>query len=273
MASIAVEPPTTSKIDITNNTSTKSVMNPLKPYLPTKTLRSLNRQYKTENSEEYCKLASFIYKDDYRILDTQPTYAIITNNNKIRATVKFNKNNTYYNIKVKQVDNTLVIKGKSSPDPSIFNTTNIDNIDVMTAYNIFKSRNCDAYKSTSSSTYLSNYSSPSSSTSTSSTSSTSTSSTPYIHTTQSPTQPKGNFAQTNTIAFLRKLFDTYFQPDDMNDMLYLYTYLYANAVMLNYKPTTNFKHVYKLHHLPPQTLLDDIYDMYNLLYVHITLIH
>lgn len=79
------------------------------------------------------------------------------------------------------------------------------------------------------------------------------------------------YAKDNTIKLLLKTFENRFNPDNIQDCMYLYMYLYTNCVMLGYEePTIN--QVLKRDALPPQKFLDTIYDMYNLLYVYINVL-
>lgn len=80
-----------------------------------------------------------------------------------------------------------------------------------------------------------------------------------------------DYAKDNTLKLLLKTFENKFNPDNMHDCLYLYMYLYTNCVLLGYEvPVVNKK--YKRDELPPQILLNDIYDMYNLLFVYLNLL-
>lgn len=80
-----------------------------------------------------------------------------------------------------------------------------------------------------------------------------------------------NYAKDNTKSLLLKTFKNYFKPDTLFDILYLYIYLHSNCFLLGYeKLPTNQK--FNMNKLPKNTLLQEIYDMYNVLYVHVDLL-
>lgn len=79
------------------------------------------------------------------------------------------------------------------------------------------------------------------------------------------------YAKDNALALLLKTFENKFNPDNMHDCMYLYMYLYTNCVMLGYEESVVSK-IFKRDALPPKKFLDDIYNMYNLLYVYINLL-
>ena len=79
------------------------------------------------------------------------------------------------------------------------------------------------------------------------------------------------FSKNKTLDFLLKTFKDYFNPDIMSDIVYLYIYLYTNLILLNY-PTKKLFKKFDITKLPRKAVLQEIYDMYNLLYVHLNLL-
>lgn len=79
-----------------------------------------------------------------------------------------------------------------------------------------------------------------------------------------------NYAKNNTVRILVKMFND--NKTAINDLLYLYLYLYANCVKLKYinvdKP---MKRTFNIN-TPNENLIDDVEDLYNLLYVHFNLL-
>lgn len=80
------------------------------------------------------------------------------------------------------------------------------------------------------------------------------------------------YAKNNVIDLLLKTFVNKFNPDNMQDCLYLYMYLYTNSVLIGYDEPIIKNKSYKNDKLPPKSLLDDIYNLYNLLYVYLNLL-
>lgn len=81
-----------------------------------------------------------------------------------------------------------------------------------------------------------------------------------------------DYAKVNCLRMFKKTFDDYFQPENMFNILYLFIYLQCNAVLLGYREPLISKSTYTINSLPSQELLNDIYNLYNLLYVHISII-
>ena len=77
-----------------------------------------------------------------------------------------------------------------------------------------------------------------------------------------------NFSKINTLKILSSFFKNYFNPDQLSDLLYLYVFLHASCVLLNYTTITLDQQAFKINKLPSQDFLNQIYDLYNLLYVH-----
>jgi hypothetical protein len=81
-----------------------------------------------------------------------------------------------------------------------------------------------------------------------------------------------NYSKNNTLSQLLKTFKNYFNPDVMIDMLYLYIYLHANCVLLGIYDFEYTRKKYNMNKLPGKNFLQEIYDMYNVLYVKINLL-
>jgi hypothetical protein len=79
-----------------------------------------------------------------------------------------------------------------------------------------------------------------------------------------------NYAKTHTLDFLLQTFVNNFNPDKIEDILYLYVYLHSNTILLNYNTFEPNKKIFKVNKLPSNNLLNDIYHLYNLLHVHFT---
>ncbi len=79
-----------------------------------------------------------------------------------------------------------------------------------------------------------------------------------------------DYSKNKTIEFLLKTFTDYFNPDVMKDIVFLYLYLYTCLIVLNYQPKLITK--FNGDKLPKKSVLNEIYNMYNLLYVHITIL-
>lgn len=81
-----------------------------------------------------------------------------------------------------------------------------------------------------------------------------------------------DFSKLNILKKLLNVFTTYFNPDDMKDLLYLYVFLHSNCVLLKYDEPITTPLYFKIHKLPKKDFLNDIYDLYNTLYVHFDLL-
>jgi hypothetical protein len=188
-------------------------------YLPLATRRSLNKQFLSEHSSDYCQLASYIYNDDmYFIYNNFINKAVFYyNNDTLHCKLHYN---TTYRYKIKHVDNTYVLSVKNK----INDINNIVNVDLSSQYKILKNRGCeDKIK---------------------------------------------NFSKTNTLKILANFFNNYFNPDRIQDLLYLYVFLHTSCVLLNYVFIDLNQRIFKINKLPPDDFLKEIYDLYNLLYVH-----
>lgn len=80
-----------------------------------------------------------------------------------------------------------------------------------------------------------------------------------------------NYSKINTSNQLLKTFKNYFNPEVMHDLLYLYIYLHSNCVLLDHEIIKYERKKYNMNKLPKKKLLQEIYDMYNILYVLINL--
>lgn len=80
-----------------------------------------------------------------------------------------------------------------------------------------------------------------------------------------------SYARDNTIKLLLNTFMNNLNPDNMQELMYLYMYLHANATLMGYSQSTETK-VLKIDTVPPQAFMDEIYDMYNLIYVRLKLL-
>lgn len=78
-------------------------------------------------------------------------------------------------------------------------------------------------------------------------------------------------AKAMTLQSLNDLFNERFEPQNIYDLLYLYVYLHSNAVLLKYEEADLINQTYLINDLPSQKLLDDIYYLYNLIYVNINM--
>ena len=196
-----------------------TVLENIKGYLPNTSLRSISKQF---TDQTYCDMASHIYNDDmnriaennnhvlyYKDADNL-TYAVLQYNDK--ETFKMIKENNYYMISTESIEDEALV---------------LFDVDIMSKYNLMKSRGCEDYS-------------------------------PY-------------FSKDKTLGFLLKTFKDYFNPDIMSDILYLYIYLYTNLLLLNYTPKKLYTK-FNMTKLPKKSLLQEIYDMYNLLYVHLNLL-
>jgi hypothetical protein len=80
-----------------------------------------------------------------------------------------------------------------------------------------------------------------------------------------------NYSKTNTTNLLLNTFKTNFNPDIISDIVYLYMYLHSNCVLLDYEKVIDEHIMFKINKLPSEEILHKIYDMYNLLYVHVNM--
>jgi hypothetical protein len=81
-----------------------------------------------------------------------------------------------------------------------------------------------------------------------------------------------NFSKNHILNKLQNTFTTYFNPDDIKDLLYLYVFLHSNCVLLKYDEPILTTLYFKSHKLPKEEFLNDIYDLYNTLYIHFDLL-
>ncbi len=208
----------------------QTIFENIKEYIPNTTLRAINKQYHTD----YCDQAAHIYNDDMNIQgdnllflkDDKSSYNhIFYYKDEEDYTVAIIKQETNY-ITYHMTKEDEYYKLSIKPIKVEINEPIVD-IDIMSKYQIMKSRGCeDVVK---------------------------------------------DFSKKNTIRFLLKTFTDFFNPDMMSDIVYLYIYLHSNLILLNYTVPKPFK-IFKMTKLPKQEVLDQIYDMYNLLYVHINLL-
>jgi hypothetical protein len=76
-----------------------------------------------------------------------------------------------------------------------------------------------------------------------------------------------NYTKQHILKFLLNTFVDNFNPESSNDLIYLYMYLHSNLVLLGYNnDLLNVK--IKINKQPKVNFLTNLYDMYNLLYVH-----
>jgi len=79
---------------------------------------------------------------------------------------------------------------------------------------------------------------------------------------------KKDFAKSNVIHFLQNTFNNYFNPDNIQDLIYLYVYLHSNNILIYHNQINVVKKTFKIGKIPKDVFLKDIYDLYNLLYVY-----
>ncbi len=79
-----------------------------------------------------------------------------------------------------------------------------------------------------------------------------------------------NYSKNNTIKILTNTYQNY-HGQDLYELLYLYLYLYINCVLLKYIIVVPVKKTYNLNKIDVD-LVDEVEDLYNLLYVHFNLI-
>lgn len=86
-----------------------------------------------------------------------------------------------------------------------------------------------------------------------------------------------HFNKVNTLYSLQNTFNNYFNPDNIQDLIYLYVYLRSNCFLINYhqfdknlkKNLVHFDDIktkYQIGQLPEEQFLKEIYDLYNKLY-------
>ena len=206
-----------------------TILETIKPYLPKITLRAVSKHFVDKT---YCDMAGYIYNDDMiqivnsDVKDVFSTHVIyykdaddLTFATLVNDTIEINyqmiKEDEYYKLVMKSFDNM------ENESYTLFD------VDIMSKYNIMKSRGCEDNLKL--------------------------------------------FSKNKTLEFLSQTFKDYFNPDIMSDIVYLYIYLHSNLVLLNYSPNKPFKK-FNMTKLPKKALLQEIYDMYNLLYVHLNLI-
>lgn len=78
------------------------------------------------------------------------------------------------------------------------------------------------------------------------------------------------YSKDNTIKLLLKTFLNNLNPDNIHDIMYLYMYLHSNLIYMGYSQPMN-KIILKVNQLPDQSFMDEIYNMYNLIHVHLKL--
>ena len=205
-----------------------AVLENIRDYLPKTSLRAVSKQF---IDKTYCDMAGVIYNDDlvnatkhnqhiiYYKDNDNLTYARLYKSNgetpgvgAINISYQMTKKDKYYRIRTKSFEDYDLI---------------LEDIDVMSKYNIMKTRGCE--------------------------------------------DTIENFSKIKTMDFLLKTFKDSFNPDMMSDMIYLYIYLYSNLTLLNY-PLSKMITRFDMTKLPSDSLLEEIYDMYNLLYVHLNLL-
>lgn len=79
------------------------------------------------------------------------------------------------------------------------------------------------------------------------------------------------YARDNTIQLLLNTFMNNLNPDNVYELMYLYMYLHANTTLMGYPHSMETK-ILKMDTVPPQAFMDEIYDMYNLIYVRLKLL-
>ncbi|HSW76940.1 MAG TPA: hypothetical protein VLG50_07830 [Candidatus Saccharimonadales bacterium] len=165
-----------------------------------------------------------IYRHDFDIINHSKHYMMMYHDDDdIYSYVTANHGSVLYHMKQKD-DKIILNTYLKSKKPDI-NNHQIDDIDLMNIFSIYKSRGIDYHQST----YMTNQ-------------------------------------------YLLKLFTSYFNPHSIKDVLYLYTYLHANAILINLESPLVIHEEYTLTALLPQSLYDTIYQLYNALYVYINLL-
>ncbi len=202
-----------------------TVLETIKPYLPKTTLRGVSKHFVDQT---YCDIAGYIYNDDMLQIDVSDP---LSNNEYILyykdaedvtyAILHHDRNNIHYQMTKKDEYYYII---QNNMDIESFT---LSDIDIMSKYNIMKSRGCE--------------------------------------------DDMPHYSKNKTLAFLLQTFKDYFNPDVMSDIIYLYIYLHSNLVLLNYAPKKLIKR-FNITKLPKKSVLQDIYDMYHLLYVHLNLL-
>lgn len=78
-----------------------------------------------------------------------------------------------------------------------------------------------------------------------------------------------NYSQKNILKILSTQFHNYFNPDQIQDLLYLYVYLHSNYLLIHNKNEPHSLYLkLKSNKLPKQEFLNNLYDLYNLIYLH-----
>lgn len=81
-----------------------------------------------------------------------------------------------------------------------------------------------------------------------------------------------NFSKIALLKYLSTLFTDHFKADETYHLLYLYLYLYTNALLLNYKEEL-LVGPFVMHDIASQVLLDKIQQLYDYLYVYYTILN
>lgn len=80
-----------------------------------------------------------------------------------------------------------------------------------------------------------------------------------------------NYARNNIKKLLLQTFKNNLNPDNVHEIMYLYMYLHSNCILMGHPQSLDTKTL-KINIVPSQAFMDEIYDMYNLIYVRLTLL-
>ena len=208
------------------------VIENINQYLPYTTLRGVSKKF---TDQKYCEMASTIYDDD---LNAKQVVNIVENLNKV----------LYY----QDADNLTyaVLEKQESVPPQFvqlsYKMTKRDDYYKLSIKKLKESQDLKVFDVDIMSKY-------------------------QIMKSRGCEDQIKDFSKQNTLKFLLQTFTDYFNPDEMSDILYLYIYLHSNLTLLNY-PTSLSRRKFNMYKLPKASLLQEIYDMYNLLYVHLNLL-
>jgi len=118
-----------------------SVFNNVAKYLPSDTIRSINKEYK--NSIEYCKISSKIYNNDYLSVKNKNNSILYYQEDDLVTAVTI-KNNKYVIYKIKQIDDYIQLTiYKSKYFKNDMNDNYIIDIDLLNTHHILVSRGCE----------------------------------------------------------------------------------------------------------------------------------
>lgn len=118
-----------------------SIFNNVAKYLPSTTVRSINKQY--QNSVEYCKMSSHVYNQDIIPFKKNNNTVIYYQDDEDIVAIMMT-NNQYTTYKTKQIDNYIQLTiHKHKYHVDYLNDNLINDVDLLSIREILKSRGCE----------------------------------------------------------------------------------------------------------------------------------